>query len=321
MVLLVSAIVFAAVLLFVFGLYIGFGSSKSTRVFRERLQEIGEGTDRLTPEHRELLRMRRYSELAPLERFLSSNRLGERVDLLLTQAGTSMTVGAFLLLTLCLVGGGWLLGNYVRGWYWLGALLAVTLGALPYMIIVRKRNKRYLKFAEQLPDALELIANALRAGLAFSGAMRMVAHEMPDPVGGEFWVATEEHKLGLDVKEALVRLSRRIDIPDVRFVVTAVSLQRETGGNLAEILDNTTTIIRDRFRVLSEARVFSAQGRMSGLILIILPIFVAAAIMVISPDYLRILLDDPTGKYMLIFSVCLQLIGILIIRKIVRIRY
>jgi tight adherence protein B len=315
----VILLVFVSVLLVALGVLLLVESGRGGKRLRERVKEIGGGAVG-GPQDLDLIRHRRYSEIPPLEKLLSAGKLGSAISLFLAQANVSLSVGSFILLTLTLAFGGLLLGSYVSRLFFVGPVLFVALGFLPYLVVAQRRRKRFQKFIEQFPDALELIANALRAGMAFSGALRIVAHEMPDPVGGEFWVVTEEHNLGLDIREALHRMNRRVDIPDVRFFVTAVVLQRETGGNLAEILDNTTSIIRDRFRILSEARVLSAQGRLSGAALVLLPVVMTIILSIIAPGYLAILVSDPIGKYMLIACLVMMVIGILTIRKIVRIK-
>jgi tight adherence protein B len=316
----VAILVFFAVLLIVLGAHLLKESGRGERKLRARIKEMSEGPAAAGRRDLDLIRYRRYSEIPLLEKLLSAGKLGEAISLFLLQANVSMSVGAFVLLTLTLAVSGLVIGSFVHRLAFVSPLLFVGLGAVPYLFVAQRRRKRFHKFTEQFPDALELIANALRAGMALSGALRIVAHEMPDPVGGEFWVVTEEHNLGLDIKESLFRLNRRVDIPDVRFFTTAVVLQRETGGNLAEILDNTTSIIRDRFRILSEARVLSAQGRLSGVALVLLPIVMTGVLSVIAPGYLRILITDHAGRYMLATCLVLMVIGILTIRKIVRIK-
>ncbi|MFH1276759.1 MAG: type II secretion system F family protein [Candidatus Eisenbacteria bacterium] len=315
-----TILVFCAILMVAFGISLLFESSRESRRLRERLNEIGGAGPSREWTEREIIRSRKFSEIPVLDRLLSSGRYGEAIELFLAQANVRTTVGTFLLMSLTLGALGMLAGVWVVRFRFVGFILAVALASIPYLYVSSKRRRRFQKFLEQFPDALELIASALRAGLAFSGAIRIVAQEMPDPVGGEFWVASEEHSLGLDIRESLVRMNRRMDIPDVRFFVTAVVLQRETGGNLAEILENTTSIIRDRFRILSEARVFSAQGRLSGMVLVCLPVVMAVILSALSPGYLKILIDDPIGKYLLVGSLFFQVIGMLAIRRIVRIR-
>ncbi|MFH1679383.1 MAG: type II secretion system F family protein [Candidatus Eisenbacteria bacterium] len=313
-------LVFVAVFFIALGVILLLESGKGEKKLRERVKEIGGGGSPAARRDLDLIRHRRYSDIAPLEKLLSAGRMGAAISLFLAQANVSLSVGSFVLLTLTLAFAGLLVGSHVSRLPIAGPFLFFALGIIPYLVIAQRRRKRFQKFTEQFPDALELIANALRAGMALSGALRIVAHEMPDPVGGEFWVTTEEHNLGLDIKEALFRMNRRMDISDVRFFVTAVVLQRETGGNLAEILDNTTSIIRDRFRILSEARVLSAQGRLSGVALVFLPIVMTIVLSIIAPGYLSILTSDPVGKYMLGTCLVLMVIGIFAIRKIVRIK-
>ena len=316
----INILLFSAVLFIMLGIAFLVGSKSRRRIMQDRLGRIAEDGKGETGYEGDLIRNVRYSDIPYLERVFNMGKFGTEIRHFLTQAGVSLKVGPFILLSLILAVLGWLIGSWMIENALVGIGMMFLFGAIPFLVVARKRQKRLLKFMEQFPDALELLANALRAGLALSGGMRIVAREMPEPVGGEFWIVSEEHNLGLDIKEALVRLSHRMDIQDVKLFVTAVILQKETGGNLVEILENTTSIIRDRFRILSEARVFSAQGRLSGIVLVMLPIVMIGVISILMPEYLKILVEDPIGKYLITAAAALQLIGILTIRKIVRIR-
>ena len=162
--------------------------------------------------------------------------------------------------------------------------------------------------------------SALRAGLSFSAAMQMVAQESPEPIRSEFAVTVEEQALGLDFRETLVNLTRRVDSLDLRFFVTAVVLQRETGGNLAEILENTARLIRDRFRVLGDIRTFTTQGRLTGTILVLLPLAMALYTWAMEPDYFQPMLESASGRNALLVAGAMQVLGILVIRRIVSIK-
>src|SRR5258706_2407174 len=177
------------------------------------------------------------------------------------------------------------------------------------MLVVYKKNQRMKAFAQEFPDALDLLVSALRAGLAFSAAMQIVAEESPEPVRGEFAITVEEQSLGIDAREAMVNLTNRVDSIDLRFFVTAVLLQRDTGGNLAEILHNTSVLIRERFRILGDIKTFTAQGRMTGWILSILPLGMAVMMYVTSPEWFKPMLVEGGGRVALIVAGTMQLLG------------
>jgi tight adherence protein B len=178
-----------------------------------------------------------------------------------------------------------------------------------------------VKFEEQFPDAIDLIARALRAGHALPTGLAMVAEELPAPVGSDFRLLYEEQNFGLTLTDALRNFARRVPVIDARFFVTAVLTQRESGGNLAEVLDNLSSVIRERFKVKRQVRVISAHGRITGWVLCLLPPCLAAAIFTISPDHLRTLTASSLGQQMIIGAVVLQILGTLVIRRIVNVEY
>jgi tight adherence protein B len=203
---------------------------------------------------------------------------------------------------------------------WVAAAVGVLLGLTPLFHARHRKHQRTLKFEEQFPDALDMLTSALRAGLALTGAIQVVAEEAPDPVGKEFRVLFEENRLGLDIKHAVKMMAERVDSTEARLFATALILQRETGGNLAEILDGTAAVIRDRFRILRDVRTMTAQARLSGVILMLLPVAMAGVIMVLAPEYLKGLAADPVGKYLIPIAVVMQVVGGLIMRRIVDIK-
>jgi tight adherence protein B len=170
------------------------------------------------------------------------------------------------------------------------------------------------------PEALEMFARSLRAGHSFTGAIQLVAQEMPDPIGPEFSKVFEEQNLGIPLRQALIGMTDRVDILDVKFFVTAILIQRETGGNLAEIIDKISYVIRERFRVQGQLKIFTAQARMSGTILSLLPIGVAVLIGIMNPEYLKPLWFERAGRIMIAVAVILQILGMLAMRKIIRIK-
>ena len=196
----------------------------------------------------------------------------------------------------------------------------VLAAAMPLVHVWWKRKKRFDAFLEHLPDALDLMARALSAGHAFSEAMHMVSAEMPEPIATEFRKTYEEQNLGLSLKLALENLTQRIPLLDLRMCVTAVLIQRETGGNLAEILEKVAYTIRERFRIMGDLKTLTTSSRMSAWLLCGLPIFVTIVITIMNPEYMNVLWKDPRGHYLIATALFLQVSGMLIVRKILRIR-
>jgi tight adherence protein B len=199
----------------------------------------------------------------------------------------------------------------------LSGLLAA---AVPFVHVWWKRKKRFDKFLEDLPDALELMSRALSAGHGFAEAMHMVSTEMPEPIATEFRKTYEEQNLGLSLKLALENLTQRIPLLDLRMCVTAVLIQRETGGNLSEILEKVAYTIRERFRIMGDLKTLTTSSRLSAWILCGLPIFVALGVSILNPDYMAVLWRDPRGHYLIAAAMILQVTGMLIVRKILDIK-
>jgi tight adherence protein B len=183
-----------------------------------------------------------------------------------------------------------------------------------------RRKRRLKKFAAQLPEALELVARALRAGHSLAAGFRLVSSEMSEPIGGEFNRVFEEQNLGIPFEEALEGLTERVPNLDLKFFATAVILQRQTGGDLAEILDKIGSLIRERFKIWGQVQALTGEGRLSGIVLLALPPMLFVAVYRMNPDYLMLLFTDDLGKKMLIGGILMQLLGALVIRKIVNIR-
>ena len=199
-------------------------------------------------------------------------------------------------------------------------LVGFVLGfGLPFMVLRMKRARRLRNFEEQFPEALDLIGRALKAGHAFATGLKMVADEMPEPVGPEFRKTFDEQNFGLPLKDALENLTVRIPLLDVRFFATAVLIQRETGGNLSEILENLAHVVRERFKILRQVRVYTAHGRLTGYVLLALPAFLSIALMFINPDHMNLLFRERMGQMMLMAAIVMQTFGFLWIKKIVKI--
>jgi tight adherence protein B len=317
MILTAAILIFLAVALAVVGVAFE-RQAAGVRALADRIRRTGGGAREL-PEL-EIERDRRYSAMPWFDRLLRALNVGPRIELLLYQAGMTMRAGVLVLLVATFAMGGYFLGFMIFHRLPPALLLLAVCGPLPYLFVRYRKHQRMKAFAQEFPDALDLLVSALRAGLAFSAAMQIVAEESPDPVRGEFAITVEEQSLGIDTREALVNLTNRVDSLDLRFFVTAVLLQRDTGGNLAEILQNTSTLIRERFRILGDIRTFTAQGRMTGAILSVLPLGLAIMMYVFSPEWFSPMFTTDGGRMALIVAGAMQLLGILIIRKIIKIK-
>ncbi len=251
-----------------------------------------------------------------LSRFLEDHL---NLGLLMEQADVRMPVGQFALFILgAAVAGGVCGGMLGKSLFW--ALLAAGLAALlPVLWLMYRRKKRLRAFSAQLPDALELIARALRAGQSLAAAIHLVGEEMPAPISQEFAMAYEEQNLGIPLEESLRNMTRRVPNLDLKFFATAVVLQRQTGGDLAEVLDKIGSLIRERFKIWGQIQALTGEGRMSGVVLLALPPVLLAVMYYLNPEYTSMLFYHPQGQKMLAGAIIMQLIGAVVIRKIVNI--
>lgn len=256
---------------------------------------------------------------ASINRLLSSLDVIKKLDDMIRQADMQITVSRLIGFSLgaALMAG---LAAYTVFGIITVIVSAIVAAALPIAYVARKRKKRLLKINEQLPDTLELLARSLAVGHAFSESLRQVATEMPDPVAGEFLFTFEEQKLGLGMKLALDRLTERVPILDLRLCVTAMHIQRETGGNLAEILDKVAQTIRERYKLMEDFRTMTTSSRTSGWVLCAIPFLLVLALTAVDPEYMSILLHDPRGHYVIAFGIVWQILGIITIKKIMDIK-
>lgn len=319
--LLVVGASFLAFLAIVF-LYFGWRSStltetqKRTREQLRRLAMIGR-EESVDPD---ILRDKRLSSISVVDQVLGGMPFAHRLELLMYKAGMDMRVGTFMLISLVTAGGVMVLFNLFLGRPLVAIVVGLICGFIPLIVVNNKKNKRMHQMDEQLPDSMDLMTSALRAGLSFPAALQLVAQEGPSPLAEEFGYTFDEQNLGMDIKEAMLNMARRIDSLDVKFFVTAVVVQRETGGNLAEIMDSIAIIIRERFRILGDVRSLTAHGRYSGIILSLLPIAMGIIISIIAPEYMLTFIKRPVGQALLLGALFMQFIGFLWIRKIVNIR-
>ena len=316
MILLVAILLALAVAIAVAGVALE-RKGAATRALSSRMSGSEREDDRPGPDAR---RDVRYSSIPWFDRVLRSVNVGERLELLLYQAGMSMRAGVLVTLVAAFGMGGYLFGVVTFHRVIPGLILMAIAGPVPYMVVRFRKFQRMKAFRDAFPDALDLLVSGLRAGLSFSAAMQVVSEESPEPLRSEFAITVEEQALGLDTRETLESLTRRVDVIDLRFFVTAVLLQRETGGNLAEVLSNSAALIRDRFRVLGDIQTFTAQGKMTAVILILLPIGVGLFTYMITPDYFKPMLETQGGQLALWLAAGMQLLGCAVIFKIVNIR-
>jgi tight adherence protein B len=212
------------------------------------------------------------------------------------------------------------IGLWVASNALLSLIIAFFLGAFPFLYVYLKKKRRMEKFQRQLPDALDLIARALKAGHAFTGGLKMVGDELGEPVGTEFEKTLHEINFGSGIPEALKGLTQRVDCPDLRFFIISVIIQRETGGNLAEILAKIAYLIRERFKLQNRVQVLSAEGKLSAIILIAIPFVIALALSVLNPVYIKTLFTDPIGKALVAFALLMMVIGIVVMKRMIEIR-
>ncbi len=320
--LLIAAGVFVFAAGVVLALYYGATKVPGLMVQRKVEARMADVARRLEPEPGlgfELVKRQKAGPLPVLDRLVSGTGAGNWIAKLVEQSGSKAGVSAVLVSALALgaamaITGSLLLRNAI------GMVPGFMMGAaVPFVILLRKRSVRMRKFEEQFPEALDLLSRAIKAGHAFQTAMGMVAEEGAEPMGPEFRKTFEEQNYGLPLKDALNNMSTRMPLLDVRFFVTAVLIQRETGGNLSEILDNLAYVVRERFKILRQVRVYTAHGRMTGYVLLALPAFLAIALMFINPEHMNLLFNERAGRLMIAATVVMQTIGYLWIRKIVNI--
>jgi tight adherence protein B len=239
---------------------------------------------------------------------------------MIEQSGTESTLGVFILLSIVLASGGFVIGLWVTSHALLSLFIGFFLGVFPFLYVYLKKKRRMEKFQRQLPDALDLIARALKAGHAFTGGLKMVGDELGEPVGTEFEKTLHEINFGSGVPDALKGLSKRVDCPDLRFFIISVIIQRETGGNLAEILGKISYLIRERFKLQSRVQVLASEGKLSAIILIAIPFVIALALSVLNPVYMKTLFVDPVGKALVAFALVMMVIGIVVMKRMIEIR-
>jgi tight adherence protein B len=287
--------------------------------FNSRLRALAASRDKT--QETQLLKQRLMSELPALERRLQSLPRFRGLDRFIVQSGLGWSVSKLLLSCVVLTGTAWVVAvSVAHQSHLLGAVAGFVLGGLPLWYVHRKREQRLKKIEAQLPDALDLMTRALRAGHAFSAAMKMAGEELPEPIAAELRTVHDEVNFGVSLQQALTHLSDRVPLTDLRYFVVAVLIQRDSGGNLTEILGNLSNLIRERAKLMAKVKVLSAEGRLSAWILALMPFALAGLLNVMNPAFMSKLWTDPIGISMIKYLLVMMAVGVLVLRRIVRIR-
>ena len=290
------------------------------RKLETRLQEVSQPIERVEDTNTKMLvKVQNVGPLPAVDRILAGTTRGSSLGRWLDQSGLKVSLSGVLLIAFGIAGLMALVaGAIARSKYALPVGAAVGF-ALPFVFLSFKRTRRMRTFEEQFPEGLDLIARALKAGHAFATGLKMVADEMADPVGPEFRKTFDEQNFGLPLKDALDNLTMRVPSLDVRFFATAVLIQRETGGNLSEILENLAHVVRERFKILRQVRVYTAHGRFTGYVLLALPAVLCIALSFINPEHMNLLFRERMGQMMLLGALGLQTAGYVWIKQVIKI--
>ncbi|HEX5834418.1 MAG TPA: type II secretion system F family protein [Pyrinomonadaceae bacterium] len=319
---LVLFFVFLASLFLVYALFLLTSRKSDARrkLLNERLAEAIRSSAHSTDVDVQLAREELLSEIPWLNRGLIKLQITAGLKRLIDQADLQITVMRLVLFAGTAAALGFLAASMITISLPLKILCGLVAGALPFLHVISKRRKRLKKFLQLLPDALDLMARGLSAGHAFTEALQMVATEMPEPISSEFRKTYDEQNLGLSLKLALDNLVQRVPLLDLRMCVTAIMIQRETGGNLSELLEKVAYTIRERFRIMEDLKTLTLSSRWSAWLLCALPIFLAMYMSVMNPDYMNVMWRDPRGHNLLFVAAIMQILGMLMVRRIMRIK-
>ena len=319
---LVLFFVFLASLFLVYALFLLTSRKSDARrkLLNERLAEAIRSSAHSTDVDVQLAREELLSEIPWLNRGLIKLQITAGLKRLIDQADLQITVMRLVLFAGTAAALGFLAASMITISLPLKILCGLVAGALPFLHVMSKRRKRLKKFLQLLPDALDLMARGLSAGHAFTEALQMVATEMPEPISSEFRKTYDEQNLGLSLKLALDNLVQRVPLLDLRMCVTAIMIQRETGGNLSELLEKVAYTIRERFRIMEDLKTLTLSSRWSAWLLCALPIFLAMYMSVMNPDYMNVMWRDPRGHNLLFVAAIMQILGMLMVRRIMRIK-
>lgn len=312
---------FLAVVLLLEGLYLTWNaySGPQARNIARRLVSLsaGQGADDAV---RNLLKHRSLSKISWMDRLLLRIPRIQLLDRMLVQSGLPYTVAGVLTVTLLAYCGAVLLFLFASLGLQLALIGSLPVGAAPLLLILSHRQKRIDKIEAQLPEAIDLIGRALRAGHAFQGAVQMVANEGAEPVASEFRITFDEINFGVPLQDALLNLATRVPSTDLRYFVIAVLIHRDTGGNLAELLDNISRLMRERIKLKGSISVLAAEGKLSAWILGVMPFALAALLNIVNPGFMKILFTDPQGRQVLATSLVLMAFGVIWLWRLTKIR-
>lgn len=319
--LVIVALVFIAAMLLFESLYLLWRAKRgpaATRI-RQRLKSLSPGFQHARQDT--LLKQDKLSEVPALERLMRALPRLQRLQAIISQSGLDWTVSRLLLLSAMT---GFVVHMVVAGIlhqaFMIAALAGLLVAAAPALYVNFRRQRRLATIERQLPEAIDLLVRALRAGHAFSSGLQMIGDEMPDPIASEFRAVHDEVNFGVSLQRALTNLTERVPLTDVRYFVVSVLIQRDSGGNLTEILGNLSRLIRDRLKLLAKVRVLSSEGRLSAWILGLMPFALGAMMNLVNPEFMAPLWTDPIGVTILQYTLALLAIGVLILRKIIKIR-
>ena len=319
--LLISVLVFIAVLLLLEGAYLLWKSYKGPKAKKivNRLRALSASRDK--SKQTQLLKQRMLSEVPAIERLLLSMSHAQRLDRYILQAGLDWTVSRLLLSCGALGASACMVMVYgAHQSLLMSGLVGAVFALTPLLYVSHKRSRRLSKFERQLPEALDLMTRALRSGHAFSSALQMVGEEMAEPIAGEFRIVHDEVNFGVALQQALMNLSERIPLTDLRYFTVSVLIQRESGGNLTEVLGNLSRLIRERLKLMAKVKILSSEGRLSAWILGVMPFALAGVMNMTNPEFMSPLWTDPIGISIIKYMLILMAIGGVILIKIIKIR-
>jgi len=315
---LIAVLTFLVVVVLILGIWVFASGEGAQEQVRKRMSAVHKAEKRGDVNiGLKLVRDEMMSSVPWLHRLMMQWSWSSKLQDYVVQSGLTIKPAKLILISAVAGLGSYLIAGYFIPHFYASLPIGIIAAVIPFAVVALMRSRRLHKFEEHFPEALDLLGRAVRAGHAFTTGLEMIAKECPEPLGGEFRTTFEEQNFGLPLRDALLNMTERVPIIDVRFFVTALLIQKETGGNLAEILDGLARVIRDRFRIYREVRVRTAQGRLTAGILIALPIFMMLILSVLNPHYIGVLFTEPKGPMVLIKAGVMQLLGSAILWKII----
>jgi tight adherence protein B len=317
--LLIAILTFLVVVVLFLGVWVFAGGDAGQEQVRKRMSAVHKAERRGGDVNLglKLVRDEMMSSVPWVHRLMMQWSWSTKLQEYILQAGMTAKPAKILLMSGVLGVGSYLVVSYIVPHFAAALPVGIVAAVIPLAVVIIKRRQRLRKFEENFPEALDLLGRAVRAGHAFTTGLEMISKECAEPLAGEFRTAFEEQNFGLPLRDALLNLSERVPLIDVKFFVTALMIQKETGGNLAEILDGLSRVIRERFRIYRDVQVRTAQGRLTAGILIVLPVAMLGILSLLNPHYVSILFTDPQGPVMLVTAFVLQIIGSAILWKII----